>query len=73
MLLCWRAATADVARHGLRRCALPSCGATEPHPKCYKLCGAAAALHIYCSAAHSKEDWKRHKRQDGCLAADGGS
>jgi hypothetical protein len=30
---------ADVARHGLRRCALPSCGAQEPHPKLFKLCG----------------------------------
>ncbi len=25
-------AAADVARHGLRGCALPECGATEPHP-----------------------------------------
>jgi hypothetical protein len=32
-------AAADVARHGLRRCTLPSCGITEPHPKLFKLCG----------------------------------
>jgi hypothetical protein len=61
-------ATADVARHGLRRCALPSCGATEPHPKCYKLCGRCRGV-AYCSAAHSVEDWKRHKREEGCRAA----
>jgi hypothetical protein len=58
----------DVARHGLRRCALPACGDTEPHPKAYKLCGRCRGA-AYCCAAHSKEDWKRHKREDGCAAA----
>jgi hypothetical protein len=59
-------AAADVARHGLRRCALPSCAQTEPHPKCYnKLCGRCRGV-AYCSAAHSVEDWKRHKREEGC-------
>jgi hypothetical protein len=58
---------ADVARHGLRRCALPSCGATEPHPKLFKLCGRCRGA-AYCCAAHSAEDWKRHKREDGCKA-----
>jgi hypothetical protein len=65
-------AVADVARNGLRRCALPSCGALEPHPKCYYLCGRCRGV-AYCSAAHSKEDWKRHKREDDCKAAAGGS
>jgi hypothetical protein len=59
---------ADVARHGLRRCALPACGDTEPHPKAYKLCGRCRGA-AYCCAAHSAEDWKRHKREDGCKAA----
>jgi hypothetical protein len=59
---------ADVARHGLRRCALPACGDTEPHPKAYKLCGRCRGA-AYCCAGHSKEDWKRHKREDGCKAA----
>jgi hypothetical protein len=59
---------ADVARHGLRRCALPACGDTEPHPKAYKLCGRCRGA-AYCCAQHSKEDWKRHKREDGCKAA----
>jgi hypothetical protein len=57
----------DVARHGLRRCALPACGDTEAHPKLFKLCGRCRGA-AYCCAAHSKEDWKRHKRED-CKAA----
>jgi hypothetical protein len=62
------AAAADVARHGLRRCALPSCNVQEPHPKLFKLCGRCRSA-AYCCAQHSKEDWKRHKREDGCAAA----
>jgi hypothetical protein len=58
----------DVARHGLRRCALPACDAQEPHPKLFKLCGRCRGA-AYCCAAHSVEDWKRHKREDGCTAA----
>jgi hypothetical protein len=60
-------AAADVARHGLRSCALPACGATEAYQKTYKLCGRCRSA-AYCCAAHSKEDWKRHKREDGCAA-----
>jgi hypothetical protein len=63
-----QAAAADAARHGLRRCALPACDAQEPHPKLFKLCGRCRGA-AYCCAAHSKEDWKRHKREDGCAAA----
>jgi hypothetical protein len=61
-------AAADVARHGLRRCALPACGAQEAHPKLFKLCGRCRGA-AYCGAAHCAEDWKRHKREDGCAAA----
>jgi hypothetical protein len=57
-----------LARHGLRRCALPSCDAQEAHPKLFKLCGRCRGA-AYCCAQHSKEDWKRHKREDGCAAA----
>ena len=57
-------AAADVARHGLRRCTLPDCGAEEPHPKAFKLCGRCKAV-AYCCAEHSAQDWRRHKR-DGC-------
>jgi hypothetical protein len=61
-------ADADVARHGLRACALPECAQTEPHPKAFKVCGRCRAV-VYCSAAHQAEDWRRHKREDGCKAA----
>jgi hypothetical protein len=63
-----QAAAADTARHGLRRCALPACDAQEPHPKLFKLCGRCRGA-AYCCVAHSKEDWKRHKREGGCKAA----
>jgi hypothetical protein len=63
-----QAAAADAARHGLRRCALPACDAQEAHPKLFKLCGRCRGA-AYCCAAHSVEDWKRHKRADGCKAA----
>jgi hypothetical protein len=63
-----QAAAADAARHGLRRCALSSCDAQEAHPKLFKLCGRCRGV-AYCCAAHSVEDWKRHKREDGCAAA----
>jgi hypothetical protein len=55
----------DVARHGLRRCALPDCGAMEPHPKAFKVCSRCRTA-CYCSAAHQRADWRRHKRDDGC-------
>jgi hypothetical protein len=63
-----QAAAADAARHGLRRCALPSCDAQEPHPKLFKLCGRCSGV-AYCGKQHQTEDWKRHKREDGCKAA----
>jgi hypothetical protein len=61
-------AVADVARHGLRACALPECHQTEPEPKTFKVCGRCRAV-CYCSAAHQQADWRRHKREDGCKAA----
>jgi hypothetical protein len=63
-----RRATADVARHGLRACALPGCGATEAQPKAFKVCGRCRRV-CYCSAAHQQQDWRRHKRADACAAA----
>jgi hypothetical protein len=63
-----RRAAADVARHGLRACALPGCGATEPQPKAFKLCSRCRRA-CYCSAAHQQQDWRRHKREDACAAA----
>jgi hypothetical protein len=62
-------AAADVARHGLRACALPECGAVEPQPKVFKLCSRCRGV-VYCSAAHQQQDWRRHKRaEDGCKAS----
>lgn len=58
----------DVARHGLRCCALPACDAVEAHPKHFKACGRCRGV-VYCSPAHQREDWKRHKRDDGCTEA----
>jgi hypothetical protein len=63
-----RRAAADVARHGLRTCALPECQQTEPQPKAFKLCGRCKAV-VYCCPAHQQQDWRRHKRNDGCTAA----
>ncbi len=60
-------AAADVARHGLRACALPECDAVEPQPKTFKICSRCRAV-CYCSAAHQQADWHRHKRADGCKA-----
>ena len=61
-------AAADLARHGLRTCALPACGAKEPHHRFFKLCGRCRSVY-YCCPEHSREDWKRHKREDKCKAA----
>ncbi len=64
-----RRAADDVARHGLRTCALPpSCGATEPQPKAFKVCSRCRRA-CYCSPAHQQQDWRRHKREDACAAA----
>jgi hypothetical protein len=60
-------AAADMARHGLRACALPECDAVEPQPKTFKICSRCRAV-CYCSAAHQQADWRRHKRADGCKA-----
>jgi hypothetical protein len=62
-----RRAAEDVARHGLRACALPGCGATEPQPKAFKVCSRCRRA-CYCSAAHQQQDWRRHKREDACAA-----
>ncbi len=56
---CAAAATSAAAR-GLRRCALPSCGAREAHVSHYKLCAACQTV-VYCSKAHQAEHWAAHK------------
>ena len=56
---------ADVARHGLRSCSRPGCGATEPHPKAFKVCSRCRGA-AYCAPSCQTQDWTRHKREDGC-------
>jgi hypothetical protein len=65
-------ASARLAKHGLQRCTLPACAAQEPAPRTYKRCGRCHAV-FYCCAEHSKADWKRHKREDGCKASTEGA
>ena len=61
-------AAEDLARHGLRTCALPSCGAAEPHPRFFKCCARCRAVY-YCCAEHQRADWSRHRRADKCAKA----
>lgn len=60
-------AAADVAKHGLRKCALPECTQQEPHPRAFKVCARCHAV-TYCCREHQLQDWKRHKREEGCAA-----
>ena len=56
---------------GQVQCAMPSCGATEPHPHAYKRCIRCKKAR-YCCREHQLEDWKRHKREDGCKTREAG-
>ena len=51
---------ADVAEHGLRDCALPSCAKTEKTVKEFSLC-AGCRSQVYCCLEHHALDWKAHK------------
>ena len=53
--------SADVATHGLRDCALPSCSKTEKTVKEFSLC-AGCRSHVYCCLEHQALDWKAHKK-----------
>jgi shikimate dehydrogenase len=46
----------------------PGCTAVEPHPKAFKVCARCRGC-AYCGPEHQRADWKRHKREDGCQAA----
>ena len=52
---------ADVAMHGLRDCALPSCAKTEKSVKEFSLCAGCRA-QVYCCLEHQALDWKAHKK-----------
>jgi hypothetical protein len=62
-------AAADMARHGLNTCALPTCDAKEPHPRFFKCCSRCRNV-FYCSQEHQREDWPRHRRADRCTKAE---
>ena len=52
---------ADVAKHGLRDCALPSCSKTETTVKEFSPC-AGCRSQVYCCLEHQALDWKAHKQ-----------
>ena len=51
---------ADVTKHGLKECALPSCGKREASVGQHKRCSACRSAW-YCSAEHGALHWKEHK------------
>ena len=53
----WRA---DVAQHGLKRCALPSCDKSEVCVRQFGSCSRCRS-EWYCSAEHGTLHWKEHK------------
>ena len=53
----WRA---DVADHGLKECALPSCDKREASVQQCKFCSACRSVW-YCSAEHGALHWAEHK------------
>ena len=52
--------SADVAEHGLKRCALPSCDKIEASVLQHKFCSACRSVS-YCSEEHCALHWKKHK------------
>ena len=53
---------ADVATHGLRDCAFPSCDKTEKTVKEFSLC-AGCRSQVYCCLEHQALDWKTYKKE----------
>ena len=52
---------ADIAKHGLRDCALPSCSKTETTVKEFAHCSGCRSV-VYCCAEHQGLDWTTHKK-----------
>ena len=52
---------ADVAKHGLRDCALPSCSKTEKTVKEFAGCSGCRSV-VYCRLEHQALDWRAHKK-----------
>jgi hypothetical protein len=59
-------AAATAAAHGLRVCALGTCGAQEVHASQFKRCSACLSV-AYCCKEHQVQDWRAHKA--ACRAA----
>ena len=51
----------DVAKHGLRDCALPSCAKTEKTVKEFAGCSGCRSV-VYCCLEHQALDWRAHKK-----------
>ena len=52
---------ADIAKHGLRDCALPSCSKTEKTVKEFAGCSGCRTV-VYCCLEHQALDWRAHKK-----------
>ena len=52
---------ADVAKHGLRDCALPSCSKTEKSAKEFAGCTGCRSV-VYCCLEHQAQDWDAHRQ-----------
>ena len=52
---------ADVAKHGLRDCALPSCSKTKQTVKEFAGCSGCRTV-VYCCLEHQALDWRAHKK-----------
>ena len=52
---------ADVAKHGLRDCALPSCSKTEKTVREFAGCSGCRTV-VYCCLEHQALDWRAHKK-----------
>ena len=52
---------ADIAKHGLRDCALPSCSKTENTVKEFSGCSGCRTV-VYCCLEHQALDWRAHKK-----------
>ena len=55
---------ADIAKHGLRDCALPSCSKTEKTVKEFAGCSSCRSV-VYCCLEHQALDWRAHRK--ACL------
>ena len=64
---------ADLAKKGLRRCALPSCGKQETTVLQFRICGHCQRGVHYCCPEHAKQHWPVHKREGGEPSDGGGA